>query len=64
VAGTPGELLSRATDRDLIRGDAARRLTRLFYEARFSSHRLGPDARDAAVAALDELAAELGGVPQ
>jgi hypothetical protein len=60
VAGTPDELLSRAIDRNLIRGDAARRLTRLFYEARFSSHRLGADARDAAVAALDELAAELG----
>jgi hypothetical protein len=64
VAGTPDELLTRATDRNLIRGDAARRLTRLFYEARFSSHRLGVDARDAAAAALDELAAELGGVPR
>jgi hypothetical protein len=64
VAGTPDELLSRATDRNLIRGQAARRLTRLFYEARFSSHRLGAGARDAAAAALDELAAELGGVPR
>jgi hypothetical protein len=40
---------------------AARRLTTLFYEARFSTHELGPQARDAALAALDDLAAELAG---
>jgi hypothetical protein len=62
VAGTPDELLSRAIDRKIIRGAGARRLTGLFYEARFSSHELGTDKRDAAVAALDELASELGGV--
>jgi hypothetical protein len=38
---------------------AARRLTTLFYEARFSTHELGPGTRDAAVAALDDLLAEL-----
>jgi uncharacterized HhH-GPD family protein len=38
---------------------AARRLTTLFYEARFSTHELGPGTRDAAVAALDDLMAEL-----
>lgn len=63
VAGTPDELLNRAIDREIIRGAAARRLTGLFYEARFSSHQLGVDKRDAAVAALDELARELGGAP-
>jgi hypothetical protein len=31
----------------------------LFYEARFSTHELGPGTRDAAVAALDDLMAEL-----
>jgi hypothetical protein len=62
VAGTPDELLGRAIDRKVIRGEAARRLTGLFYEARFSSHELGAGKRDAAVAALDELAAELGAV--
>jgi hypothetical protein len=31
----------------------------LFYEARFSTHPLGTGQRDAASAALDELAAEL-----
>jgi hypothetical protein len=62
VAGTPDELLSRAIDRKIIRGAAGRRLTGLFYEARFSSHDLGGDQREAAVAALDELATELSGV--
>ena len=59
VAGTPGELLSRATERGLVRGTAAGRLTSLFYEARFSSHPLGRRQRDAAEQALDELAADL-----
>ena len=63
VAGTPDELLSRVIARKIISGEAARRLTGLFYEARFSSHELGVDKRDAAVAALDELAGELAGVP-
>lgn len=59
VAGTPDELLRRATDRRIVQGGGARRLTALFYEARFSTHELGPGKRDAAAAALDELAAEL-----
>ena len=59
VAGTPGELLTRATERGLVRGTAAGRLTALFYEARFSSHPLGQPQRDAAEQALDELAADL-----
>ena len=60
VADTPDELLSRAVAARVVRGAAARRLTELFYEARFSSHPLGTDQRDAARQALDEIAAELG----
>jgi hypothetical protein len=59
VADTPDELLARARTRGVVRGTAAGRLTALFYEARFSSHPLGPDQRDAAERALDELAAAL-----
>jgi hypothetical protein len=59
AADTPDELLARAAAAGMVRGAAARRLTALFYEARFSSHPLGPGQRDAAEAALDELAAEL-----
>ncbi len=62
AAGTPDELLSRAVSAGLLGGrdGAARTLTTLFYEARFSSHPLGPGQRSAAVRALDELAAGLG----
>jgi hypothetical protein len=59
IAGTPGELLTRATEAGLVRGTAAGRLTSLFYEARFSSHPLDHRQRDAAERALDELAADL-----
>jgi hypothetical protein len=59
VADTPDELLARAVATGIARGTAARRLTALFYEARFSSHPLGPGQREAARRALDELAAEL-----
>jgi Domain of unknown function (DUF4129) len=61
AAGTPDELLRQATDRKIITGTGARQLTTLFYEARFSTHELGPGTRDAAIAALDDLAAELAG---
>jgi lysylphosphatidylglycerol synthetase-like protein (DUF2156 family) len=60
VADTPDELLARVVSARIVRGAAARRLTGLFYEARFSTHPLGRAERDAASAALDELAAELG----
>lgn len=60
VADTPDELLARVVAAGIVRGAAARRLTALFYEARFSTHPLGRAERDAASAALDELAAELG----
>jgi Domain of unknown function (DUF4129) len=59
AADTPDELLSRAVAAGTVRGDAAGRLTALFYEARFSTHPLGAGQRDAANAALDEIAAEL-----
>jgi Domain of unknown function (DUF4129) len=59
LADTPDELLSRARARGVVRGTAAARLTALFYEARFSSHPLGPGQRDVAEQALDELAAAL-----
>jgi hypothetical protein len=54
-AETPDELLGRATRDGLIHGPAAGRLTGLFYEARFSTHPLGADKREQALAALDEL---------
>jgi hypothetical protein len=59
VADTPGELLGKAVRSGLVRGAAARRLTALFYEARYSSHPLDGGQRAAASLALDELAAEL-----
>lgn len=59
VADTPDELLARAVSAGIVRGTAARRLTALFYEARFSTHPLGRAEREDASAALDELAAQL-----
>ena len=59
AADTPDELLNRAVTSGIVHGSAASRLTGLFYEARFSSHPLGPEQRDAARQALDDLAAEL-----
>jgi hypothetical protein len=59
VADTPDELLARAVNAGLTEGSAASRLTALFYEARYSKHPLTAGQRDAAAAALDELAAEL-----
>jgi len=59
AADTPDELLARAVSAGIVHGTAARRLTALFYEARFSTHPLGRGERDAASAALDEIAAEL-----
>lgn len=59
VAETPDELLGRASASGLLRGPAARRLTVLFYEARFSTHDLPGTARDDARHALDAISAEL-----
>jgi hypothetical protein len=62
-ADTPDELLRRATQAGIIHGTAASRLTTLFYEARFSSHRLGDDQHNQATQALDEIAASLDQPP-
>jgi Domain of unknown function (DUF4129) len=64
VAGTPDELLARATSGDIVRGTAPARLTVLFYEARFSSHPMDQTQRRAAEQALDELAAALAARPE
>jgi hypothetical protein len=63
VADTPDELLARAVAAGLAQGPAATRLTRLFYEARFSTHPLAQGERDAAEQALTELAAGLAKPP-
>jgi hypothetical protein len=59
VAETPDELLSRAATAGLVRGLAAATLTQLFYEARFSTHPLAPDAKDTAQQAIDAISAEI-----
>jgi Domain of unknown function (DUF4129) len=61
AAETPDELLARAAAAGLIRGHAAGRLTGLFYEARFSTHTMAPDARETATQSLDAISAELAG---
>jgi hypothetical protein len=60
AAETPDELLARAAGAGLVRGQAAGRLTALFYEARFSSHPLPASSKTEAQQALSELAASLG----
>lgn len=64
AADTPDEFLARAVASGTVSGGAAGRLTALFYEARFSTHPLGAGQRDAASAALDELAGELAAKPK
>jgi Domain of unknown function (DUF4129) len=61
AAETPDELLTRAVAAGVIRRPAAARLTTLFYEARFSTHPVAADAKDAARQALDVISAELDG---
>jgi hypothetical protein len=61
AADTPEELLTRAERDGIIRTPAARRLTALFREARFSPHRLAGTQRDAALAALDDIGHDLAG---
>jgi hypothetical protein len=58
-ATTPDELLAQATAEGLVHGPAAKTLTALFYEARFSTHPLAEDKRDAARHALSDLVAEV-----
>ena len=64
AADTPDELLARAVAAGTVRGPAASRLTALFYEARFSTHPVADGQRDAASAALDQLARELAAAEQ
>jgi hypothetical protein len=59
AAETPDELLTRAQVTGVLRGPAAGQLTGLFYEARFSSHDLPGTVKGTAMAALDEISAEL-----
>ena len=63
VAETPHELLARVggvgTVVSMVSAAPAASLTALFYEARFSTHPMPASRRDAAVRALDELAASL-----
>ena len=56
---TPDELLARARSTGLVGPGPARRLTALFYEARFSTHPMPTSRRDEASAALASLAADL-----
>jgi hypothetical protein len=63
AADTPEELLSRAEGDGIIRTPAARRLTALFREARFSPHRLADGQRRAAMTALDDIGRDLAGKP-
>ena len=63
VADTPEELLRRAEGDGIIRTPAARTLTALFREARFSPHQLAGNQRQAARAALDDIGHDLAGGP-
>lgn len=58
-AETPDELLAKAASTLLVSAGAARRLTSLFYEARFSTHPLDDNHRAEAETALAELASQL-----
>ncbi len=59
LSETPDELLDRAVAAGQVPAGPAGRLTRLFYEARFSSHPMPPAKRDQAERALADLAAHL-----
>ena len=59
AAETPDELLARAVASQLIHRPAAAALTRLFYEARFSTHELPQSALEEALAVLDAISAEV-----
>jgi Domain of unknown function (DUF4129) len=59
LAETPDELLARASAAGLLHGDAAARLTALFYGARFSERPVPDSARLEALTALDAILADL-----
>jgi hypothetical protein len=56
---TPTEVLARAVDRRLLHGESATELVDLFEEARFSTHVMGEDHREAAVRVLRLVLREL-----
>ncbi|KOV33608.1 DUF4129 domain-containing protein [Streptomyces caelestis] len=57
ASDSPSDLLTRAAGAGLAPTAAAPRLTELFREARYSSHPMGAPHREAAAAALEEIAA-------
>jgi len=59
AAETPDELLSRASADGIVHGAAAARLTRMFYEARFSEHAVTEAARLTAMHSLADIELEL-----
>jgi hypothetical protein len=59
AAETPDELLARAVEATIVSAGPAGRLTRLFYEARYSTHPMQMSGRFEAERALADLAAEL-----
>jgi uncharacterized protein DUF4129 len=63
LADTPEELLNRAVGSGIVRTPAARRLTSLFREARFSPHELAEAQRHAARSALDDIGHDVAGGP-
>jgi hypothetical protein len=61
LADTPAEVLSRATAGGLVRSTWAGTLTGLFRQARYSSHPMTEADRAAAIGALAQVRAYLGG---
>jgi Domain of unknown function (DUF4129) len=59
AAETPDELLARVSASGIVQGRAAERLTRLFYEARYSEHDMPDAARQAAQHSLQDIELEL-----
>jgi hypothetical protein len=59
AAETPDELLARVSAGGMVQGRAAARLTRLFYEARYSEHDMPDAARQAALHSLADIELEL-----
>lgn len=59
---TPSEVLARAVDHHAVSASGATELVQLFTEARFSPHVMTEVHRDSAVAALQDVLAELRGV--
>ena len=61
LADTPAEVLGRATASGLVRSAWASTLTGLFRQARYSSHPMTEADRAAAIGALAQVQADLGG---